>query len=376
MEIREMNMEQIEARKLEINAMLDSEDADLEALNKEVDELENRKSQILLEAENRNAEINAVIEGKGVEKEGFIEARKEQKMDSKEIRNSVEYINAYANFIKTGKDEECRTLLTENVSGTVPVPEYLEQQIRHAWDEDEILARVKKTFFKGNVKVGVELAGTAAAVHTEGGDAPSEETLTLYIANLVPETIKKWIKISDEVMDMGGQAFLDYLYAEIEQKIVKKAADLVVADIVALATSGTSAPIRGNVAKSGITDILKAFALLSDEAKNPVCIMSKASYAYYKGLAIAANYAVDPFMGMDVLFNDTLADASASGSSVAVIVGDLDGIQCNFPVGYEPQFKYDDLSLAESDLVKIVGRLPMAHEVVATNFFATVTQAS
>ena len=36
-----------------------------------------------------------------------------------ELRNSEKYINAYAEYVKTGKEEEIRSLLTENVGGTI-----------------------------------------------------------------------------------------------------------------------------------------------------------------------------------------------------------------------------------------------------------------
>lgn len=370
MEINEMNLEQIETRKAEIEALLNDENADLDALQTEIEALEQRKADIKVEIENRKSLIDAVIKN-GVETAKVEERKKE--MSNLEVRNTKAYIDAYKTFVLTGKDDECRALLTENVTGTVPVPVYLEDRIRTAWDKSDILSRVRRSAFRGNLKVGVELAGDPAQIHTEGGNAITEENLTLYIAELVPETIKKMVKVSDEVLDADGEAFLDYLYDEIEYRIVKKAEDLVVADIKALATSGTAAPIRGDVAQAGINDILNAFALLSDEASNPVVIMNKQAYAYYKGLANAASYAVDPFLGMPVLFNDTLVNPTATG--IVAIVGDLNGVQCNFPNGYQPTFKYDDLSLAESDLVKIVGRLPMGHAVVATRHFATITKA-
>ena len=117
-----------------------------------------------------------------------------------------------------------------------------------------------------------------------------------------------------------------------------------------------------------IDDIYKAEALLSDEAVNPVIIMSKAKKAAYMALKIASNYAVDPFDGLEVLYNDTLGDT--------VIVGDLNGVQANFPNGNDVAFKYDDLSLAEKDLVKIVGRLPIGIGVTACGRFATVKKSA
>ena len=50
-------------------------------------------------------------------------------MEVSEIRNSQEYLDAFANYIRTGNDSECRTvLLSKNApaSGQLPVPDMLE----------------------------------------------------------------------------------------------------------------------------------------------------------------------------------------------------------------------------------------------------------
>ena len=117
-------------------------------------------------------------------------------MSDKEIRNSKAYIDAYAEYVKTGKDEEVRALLTENVStGTVPVPDFVYDVVKTAWDKEGIMARVRKSYLKGNLKVGFEIEGDDAAIHTEGSGAVNEENLVLGVVDLVPETIKKWVNL-------------------------------------------------------------------------------------------------------------------------------------------------------------------------------------
>lgn len=374
-----MTLEEIEVRCTQIAEEMKAEGADLEKLNAEVTELEERKASLIAEQKKAQAEV---VAGAGKE----IEKQEERKMPTlAEVRSSEQYVNAYAEYLKTGDDAECRSVLTETgtsssaASAGVPVPTVVEERIRTAWDNDEILSRVRRTGIKGNLKVGFELSATEAAIHAEGAAAPTEEVLNLGIVTLVPETIKKWLTVSDEVMDLHGQAFIDYVMDEIEYRIVKKAADEIVDDIVTSPTTATkTAPSIAKVESTGIADVVNAISALSDEARNIVVIMNKASYAYYKGLAIAANYAVDPFDGLDVIFNNTLDSATDTPTSGSVnniaIVGDLDGVQANFPNGYEPTIKYDDLSLAESDLVKIVGRLPMAHGVTASGRFAVITK--
>lgn len=377
MNFKEMTSEELTSKLVEIrSAIEESEDIEeLRSLNADrqatVEELESRKA---VEAE--KAEIrNAVAEGAGeVIQKIEVEERKMPTFD--EIRASEEYNNAYATFLKTGDDSECRSLLTENATnGTVAVPTLVEGRIRTAWENDPIMSRIRKTFIKGNLKVGFEISATDAGIHTEGATSGAgfvaEETLTLGIAELVPETIKKWITFSDEVMDMRGSEFLDYIMDEIEYKIVRKAVALIIADIVnapttADADSASVAAITVTTRAAG--DIVNAIAQLSDEATNLVIIMSKAVYAEYKNIQIGAQYAIDPFDGLPVLF--------CSDCGTNVIVGDLDGVQANFPNGYGPTIKVDDLSMAEKDLVKVVGRLPMGHALTACGRFCVIKKSA
>lgn len=189
MEIKEMQMSDIEQRSLEIEEEMKNEGADIDALTAEVNDLEARKVQIEEEVEQRKKEAEEALKT-AVEVEKVEEVRR---MSDMEIRNTKEYIDAYADYIKTGKDVECRTLLSENNSGTVAVPEFVYDIVKTAWQKEGIMSLVRKAYVKGNLKVGFEISGTDAVVHTEGGDAVSEETLTLGTVNMVPASIKKWI---------------------------------------------------------------------------------------------------------------------------------------------------------------------------------------
>lgn len=373
-EIKALNIEGIEKRMSEIRAEIDTDGADIDALTAEVDAIEARKKELETNAK-KFKDIKTKV---SAEKRTALENNKEmEKMDIKEVRNSQEYIHAYANYIKTGKDAELRSILTENATASstakVPVPEIVVSTINHAWGDLKILSRVTRTELKGVVKVGVETQADDAQIHKEGTAAVTEESLTLKIVKMVPETIKKYITVSDETLDMDDGAFLEYVYSELAHKIFKKAEDTVVADIVA----DTNALTATMEPAGTVTDFINAVSKLSDEATNPVVIMNKQSYAYYKGLAMASNYAIDPFDGMEVLFNNTLA--AVTGTTITTgnyaIVGDLRGYQVNFPNGTDVAFKYDDLSLAEKDLVKIVGRLPMGHGVVSFKHFVSLKKA-
>lgn len=370
-EINELGLEDLEKRSSEIaTETADADSSKLEELNAELDAIEERKKALALEAEETRKKAAAVADGNG----SVIEERKENTMTLKEVRNSKEYIAAYAKYIKTGKDAECRSLLTTNAGvdteyPVVPVPEMVESRIRQAWENDKIFSRVTKTFVAGNLKVGFERSATDAVIHEEGTDAPAEETLMLGIVELVPKMLKKWITVSDEVLALGAEEFLAYIYDELAYKIVELAADTVIAKIQAAPTTATAskvavAEVAGPVSAATILD---AIATLGDGAQNPVFIASGQTIADVKKAALSAGYAYDPFAGLEVI-----QKAKVDGA----IVGDLSGVQANMPEGDGVKFKFDDLSLAEKDLVKIVGRLYAAIEVVGPKMFCNIVEES
>ena len=358
-EIFALDLDGVEARSAELSAEM-TEDGNLEAFESEIAMLEERKGQILEERAAQKAATEAVINGEGETiKETIIEEKRT--MTDMEIRNSKEYINAFAEYIKSGDDTECRALLTENASGTVAVPELVYDIVKNAWEREGIMSRVRKAYLKGNLKVGFELSADGAWVHTEGSGAVTTENLVLGTVSIVPESIKKSIQISDEALDLRGEAFLQWVYDELAYRIAKKAADTLVAKIVAAGTASTSTAV-GVPAITATTvsmgTIAGAIAQLSDEAANPVIIMNKLTYPVFKSVQYANGYGADPFEGLPVIFNNSLAAHAAATTGVCyAIVGDLgEGALANFPNGEEIQFKMDDVSLADADLVKITGR--------------------
>ena len=377
MEIKEMSITELMERRQAIATEIDAPEADLDALETEARsinaEIEARQAEAAKKAEIRDQIAKGAV---GVIKE----ERKEDvvKMSNAEIRKSHEYNMAYAEYIKTGNDQECRALLTENVSGNVPVAEYAENRVRTAWDREGIMSRVRKTFMKGNLKIGFEISADGAYVHTEAANtATTEEALVLGIVNLIPASIKKWISISDEVYDMKGEEFLDYIYDELTYRIAKKAADQLIGKIEACGTvSTTDKPAVPVVTATTVTVglIAQALAQLSDEAANPVIMMNKTTWGAFKAAEAANGYGYDPFEGLPVVFNDTIAAYSAATTGVTyAIVGDLGvGAQANYPNGEEIDIKFDDKTKMEYDLIRILGRQYVALGVVAPKAFVKI----
>lgn len=374
MEIKDMQMSDIEARGAELETALTAENADIEGITAEVTALEERKAQIVAEAEERKAQL-AEVEKTAVE----IHEEKENRTMEMEIRNTKEYINAFAKYIRSGDDKECRALLTENGSGTVAVPEFVYDEIKTAWEEEGIMSRVRKAYLKGNVKVGFEISATGATKHTEGV-AVDEQTLVMGIVELKPDAIKKWISISDEAIDLDdGETYLRHIYRELAHHIAKKAADELVAKIIACGTQSTTTQVAVPVITSttvAVDLVAQAISKLSDEANKPTVMMNKLTYAALKAAQYNNKYPIDVLEGCDVVFNNTIkAFSAASTGDTYMIVGDLgNGALANFPNGEGITVKRDDFTLATSDLVRFIGREYVAVAPVAPDAFVKVVK--
>ena len=147
MDFSAMTVEQLMERRSAIAVELDAPEADLDALEAEVrginDEIESRK-----QAEQRKTDLRAAVANGAGEVTNKIKTEEEHKMTFDEIRAMPSYVDAYANYIKTGRDTECRAILTDNAGnitgkdGPVPVPTLVDEIVRTAWERDEIARRL------------------------------------------------------------------------------------------------------------------------------------------------------------------------------------------------------------------------------------------
>lgn len=381
MEIKEMTLKDVETRLAECDTIREtSQNAEeIEALAKEVEELEARKVE-LADLEERKADAEKIRTGEVTPE--VIESRKEENVMKtiEEFRNSKEYVDAYAEYIKSGNDEEIRSLLTTNVgdAGEIAVPSFVYDEIKTAWDRNEIMSLVNKINVAGNMQVQFEISGSDAVIHDEGSGAVSEETLTEGIATLVPKDIIKWISISREAKAMRGEQFVRYCYRELTHKILKKAADELIAKIAALPTSATATTPSAAKVKLGaaVGTVVSAIGNLSDDASNPTIVMNKLSYAAVKNAAYGAGYSIDPFEGLEVRYNSTLpAYDTATENQVWMIVGDFGyGAMANFPEGQVPIITIDEVSKRKQGMIDIVGDMMVAAEPIACKAFTLVTK--
>ena len=343
------------------------------------------------EIENHKEEEETSVE---MEEKSFevkeIEMEERKTMNEKEFRNSKEYIDAYAQYMKTNDDKDLRALITTGgyATGNTPVvevPDFVYDVVKTAWEREDLLGLVRSISAKGNLKVQFEVSGSAAVEHTEGQSAVSEEELILGVVTLTPVSVKKWISISDEVYDMRGEEFLRYIYDELTYRIAKKTADTLVSTIASLPQSlsangdtGVYDTVSANKITSApaIGTIAEAISNLNDETRDITIVMNKATYGAFKAAQYGANYAQDIFEGARVVFNNTLpAYSTATGGAVYAIVGDFNtGALANYPSGEGIDIKFDDTTLMTADLIRILGRRYVAVAPVQDKAFCLIAK--
>ena len=379
MNLTEKTVEELEARQAEI-AGENREEMTTETIEERAHELEAIKAE--LEARKAAAVAaeearKAVENGAGEVKE---EKQEEKRMEVSEIRNTPEYLDAYAQYVRTGNDAECRTvLLSKNApaSGQLPVPDMLIQTIATAWDKNEFLNKIRKTYFRGNLRVPFELSATGAWKHIEGTTGLTEEEITIGIINITPANVKKLVRVTDECVAMGGEEFLRYIYDEVTYQILKELVSEIIDYIDDLSTSNTSSAIGIPKVKvaPGVMVLPNAATNLSEDATDLCVVMNRLTEAKFNTAYASGQFAINPFDGFTKVYCSAMpAYDAASENDMYALIGDLKAIQANYPEGEGVIIKWDDLSEAEDDIVKVVGRQYVGFAVTAPGRLVKLTK--
>lgn len=288
---------------------------------------------------------------------------------------------------------ESRALAT--TTQNVPVPEIMQGFVETAWFEYGKFSRlVSETFEPAILKIPVEVNASGAVWHDELGEAPAEETITLGQIILQPKMIKKWISLTDELMAMSAQDFLRYIADELVYRVV-----------LALDEAIINRKDDNNVGVIGIVDNANTQAVSSALSFN-VINEAIAGLVSFDDLTIAMNPATffGNFMGMvdqvgqpifrivqdnnqkpayylngyRVEFTQALPSyADAEAGQAYAVVGDFRrGYRLNYPQGRNVITLVDPYTLATQDLVRMIGRLYVAGNVVKPLHFAQINKAS
>lgn len=387
MKIEKMTNEELDLKlkELETRSAI-ADETEIEEITKEVEAIETRKAEIKAEFEKAEEERKAIAEAPEVEAEPakpIIEERINKVMDLKELRSSKQYIDAFANYIKTGKDEEVRSLLTDIGGGTIPTPVFVQEYVEQAWSRSNIASKVKKLGVKGILKVPYEISSSDAAVHTEGEAAPDEEALVIGTATISPATIKKWIGVTDEVLGLHSEEFLRYIYDELTERIVKALDEAIVA-MVAASTSPFTAAV--DVAAVDATTILQGLAELADSANEPTVVMNKkVFFNSFMGLLDTTNRPIYEVLldnerkpryflnGCEVVFDNVNFDDEPGEGDPIALVGDFSGVTANYPDGEDVKIVVDPYTSAKADKVEFIAKLYVGIGVTKPASFALIS---
>lgn len=333
-----------------------------------------------------------------------IEERKTQMENTNNVLATKEYNQLYADMIRGKVDEkevrsflEARALTT--ATSNVPVPTIMEGFVETAWYNYGKFSRlVSETFDPAILKIPVELQSDDAVWHTEGGDAPAEETITLGQIILQPKMIKKWISLTDELMAMSADEFLRYISDELVYKVVLALDEAIInrsdangLGVIGITSSANASMVESsNVTALAFNTILSAISNLVTFDDLTIAMNPATFFNGFMGLTdlqglpifrITQDNNAKPqyyLNGYRVEFTQALKSFdSASANDPVIVVGDFRrGYRLNYPQGKNVITLVDPYTRATEDLVLMIGRLYVAGNVVKPKHFAVINKVS
>lgn len=258
-----MRLEEINKRMAVIGEEIGKEDADLDALNVEVDELKEERQAIMDKAEKRKSLQNEVANMANVtvlekhkEERGAEKVEKEFGVDSKEYRNA--FLKTLLGERLTDVEERAYLHTTENTDAVIP--KELQNKIYSTMEEQHPILQDIQILRTGTVLSIVKHVsideGDAKAVAE--GVANDDEKNTFVNVSLTGKDFSKHVDFSYRLGKMAIPAFEEYLVKEIGNRIGSAMADDIVAQIKSdmnaenkVETDGllTSAHFLGGLAK-------------------------------------------------------------------------------------------------------------------------------
>lgn len=214
-------LEEIEKRRLEIRKILESDvEADLDALEKELRQLEQEKQGI-----ERRQQIAADIQAGEIVASPVIKPQTEQRtfegMEREELLSTPEYRSAYLKRLqgKRLSEIEERALTTATGSAGAAVPTQTLNMIIDKLRQTSVLfPRINVSYVPGNLSLVVANAKNAASWKAEGSNGtPADDTVTN--VSLTGYELIKLVEISAAAQAMTISAFESYIASEIGRQM-------------------------------------------------------------------------------------------------------------------------------------------------------------
>ncbi|HAE16021.1 MAG TPA: phage major capsid protein [Erysipelotrichaceae bacterium] len=280
MEIKDMKMSDIKTRMAEINALLESEDADVDALTEEVNQLEVRSNEIKEQAEKRSELVEKVANGEIGTVTEIHEGEKE--MEEKRFTpDTPEYRDAFYAMIAGTATKEQRAIVVDSTApgdgDAIAIPKTLDEKI---WDNIHTAHPILADITTVNSGVAMEVTKhTAIAVRTtkklDSAATPAEEANTFVKVVLYGYDYEKFVTLTYAEAKMSQGALEDYLAQEIADEIGESMAKDVFAQILTDAGNGQKVtPANG----STLFENIKAALALATGAGTAVIYAPSTNY--------------------------------------------------------------------------------------------------
>lgn len=219
-------LEEINKRMAEISEELKDENADVESLSNEVDELQEERKALVEKAETRKATLekiaksneNVVVERKEEEE---MEERKEFGLDSEEYRSA--YFKRLLG--RELSETEERAFAVAGVEGAMPI-QTSENVIKKLAQYAPMIEEITLLHVPGAVKFAVEGVKTEGALHTENTTINGDSD-TLVTVSLAGYEVTKLIQVSKSVEKMTIASFEAWLIDMIAEMVGVKIEDLI-----------------------------------------------------------------------------------------------------------------------------------------------------
>lgn len=277
-------IDEIEARMAEIAKELDNENADVDALEKEVRELKDEKKAIAETAEKRQALRDEVAGGAGTVVRKFaLDAAEDRSFnaDSKEYRNA--FLKDLLGLEMSKEERAAFVHTTANTTAVLPTT-----MLNQIWDlvskQHAIMGDI--TIYRTGtiLEVVKHTAITQGAAKTlSENTANDDEQNTFVKVTLSGKDFAKHVDISYAMERMSIDALEQYLVSEISASL----GDAMAADVIAQIGTDTAAGNKVNSAAAGaltFTELAKLFGLLKRVGAVSVYATRSTIYNYLVGM--------------------------------------------------------------------------------------------
>lgn len=325
-----------------------------------------------------------------------VKVEERKKMETKDRFDTPEYRAAWQRYVLSEGKEIPAELRDGNATVTtdltnVPIPTLMQSYVETAWEKFGKFSQiVSQMSVKGYFKVPIETAADGANWHEENGAAVSAETITLGSVLLAPKMIKKYLPYTDELAAMAPEEFMRYLADELVYRIVKALDDAI---INRTDTNGEGViGIVGNTLTETVAKALDFNAV--NEAMPSLITWDNLTIAmnpetFFKNIMSLTDTVQRPiytvqtsntgkpqyyFNGQRIEFTNALpAYDDATAGQAWAIVGDFRAYRLNFPEGRTVRVLRDPYTLATEDIVRLIGRLYVAGNIVRPKHFVALT---